>query len=245
VQAEARAVAAVVAILQADSSISTIQHVCTHWKQVCTHWKHWKQVIDQQVIDQQVIDQTKRPLVFNLLVQQLLAALADNLPLLCGAGASTEQHPAQASTSWTLSVKCTVALHPSRECGDAGRPLVMCTCAAQQHAPAGRKRTLLCMQHCPAYSPAYSTASCSRLHAAALSPAVAWFGTVWHRFGLLCLGILTRGLHVLHAALLLLLLCSEWETRSLYNYMMRELAGPVRGLFMDVHSGMWALMSPW
>jgi hypothetical protein len=41
--------------------------------------------------------------------------------------------------------------------------------------------------------------------------------------------------------------CSEWETRSLYAYMQRELAGSARlsSMFMDVHSGMWALMSPW
>ncbi|KAF6254285.1 hypothetical protein COO60DRAFT_331745 [Scenedesmus sp. NREL 46B-D3] len=38
---------------------------------------------------------------------------------------------------------------------------------------------------------------------------------------------------------------TEWETRSLHAYMQRELPGNGRGLFCDVHSGMWALMCPW
>jgi hypothetical protein len=41
------------------------------------------------------------------------------------------------------------------------------------------------------------------------------------------------------------LLHSEWETRSLNNYMSNSLSGGARGLFLDIHSGMWALMSPW
>lgn len=39
---------------------------------------------------------------------------------------------------------------------------------------------------------------------------------------------------------------TEWETRSLFSYMQNQLSQPTgRGLFMDIHSGMWALMSPW
>jgi hypothetical protein len=74
-----------------------------------------------------------------------------------------------------------------------------------------------------------------------LWPTAAGFGT---DLGSCAWGIL-HGAYRFWPLLLLLLLCSEWETRSLYAYMQRELTGTTRGLFMDIHSGMWALMSPW